>query len=259
MIGRGELLNYVEYTIDADIAPENLNHLPDFLKKYYLSQYKGYRNFKDINSYIQDGKNYLSYKVLIPKTEQYVEVTVEASIPIKLIMRPSSTDFSKRFLDELYEDTVIMMQAFKEQVASMTLYFAYVHGEKMVPESTKGNRTVDILFSRSMYGLFFVFMLLSYFFVLVFQNYGPIFFGVALLLFAIFSGRLAARGDWVITKDRPEVILLQYTLTLKEYKQFLKTNAKKIPEIRRKILIVLFCRVRKLLVNLRRKYSQIMV
>nr|MDO8082253.1 M56 family metallopeptidase [Candidatus Freyarchaeota archaeon] len=235
MTGRGDLLGTVEYTIDVEVAPANLNYLPEFLQKYYVSRYAGYRNFKDVKAYTEDGKSYLTYKVAIPKTGQYVEVAVEADIPIKISMRLSSPDIPKSFLDELYEDTVIMVQAFNEQVSTMTLYFAYIHGEKMVPESPKGNRWIDVLFSRSMYGIFFIFIAISYLFIIVLQNYGPIFFGVALLLFAVFSGRLAARGDWVITKDRPEVILLQYTLTLEEYKQFLKTNVKKIPEIRKKI------------------------
>jgi heat shock protein HtpX len=230
-----ELSSVMEYTIDVEVAPANLSHLPEFLKKSYLSQYKGYRNFKEVRTYTEGGKNYLSYRVVTPEKEQYVEVTVEAGIPIKLIMRPSSSDIPKSFMDELYEDAVIMVQAFNEQVSAMTLYFAYVYGEKMVPESSKSNRAVDVLFSRSMYGLFFIFILLSYFFVIVFGNYGPIFFGAALLVFVFVSGRLAARGDWVVTKDRPEVILLQYTLTLDEYKQFLKSNVKKIPEIRKKI------------------------
>ncbi|MGQ9720611.1 MAG: M48 family metallopeptidase [Candidatus Jordarchaeum sp.] len=235
MTGRCDLQSVVEYTIDTELVPANLRFLPEFLQKYYLSRYKSYRNFKEIQSYTEDGKNYLTYKVFIPKTGEYIEVTVEATVPIKLIMRSSSPDIPKSFQDELYEDTLLMVQVFEEQMANMSLYFAYIQGEKMVPESPKANRWVDILFSRSMYGIFFIFIALSYVFLIVFQNYGPLLLGIVLLLFALFSGRLAARGDWVVTKDRPEVILLQYSLTMEEYERFLKTNVKKIPEIREKI------------------------
>ncbi|MFB0560090.1 MAG: M48 family metallopeptidase [Candidatus Lokiarchaeia archaeon] len=235
MTRRSDLLNVIEYTIDTELVPANLKYLPEFLQKYYLSRYKGYRNFREVDLYTEGGKNYLTYKVFIPKTEQYVEVIVEADIPIKLSMRPSSRDIPKSFLDELYEDTLLMVQVFEEQARNMTLYFAYIQGEKMVPESPKSNRWIDILFSRSMYGIFFIFIALSYVFLIAFQNYGPLLLGIVLLLFALFSGRLAARGDWVITKDRPEVILLQYSLTMEEYERFLKTNLKKIPEIREKI------------------------
>ncbi|MEM2135578.1 MAG: M56 family metallopeptidase [Candidatus Jordarchaeaceae archaeon] len=235
MTESGDLLSVVEYTIDTELVPANVSYLPEFLQKYYLSRYKGYRNFKEVELYTEDGRNCLTYKVYIPKTGNYVEVTLEAGIPIRLSMRPSSADIPKAFFDELYEDTLLMVQVFEEQMANMSLYFAYVQGEKMVPESPKANRWVDIFFSRSMYGVFFMFIFLSYVFLIVFQDYGPLLLGIVLLLFALFSGRLAARGDWVITEDRPEVILLQYSLTMGEYEQFLKTNAGKIPEIREKI------------------------
>ncbi|MHA1210345.1 MAG: hypothetical protein ACTSRF_14135, partial [Candidatus Freyarchaeota archaeon] len=110
---------------------------------------------------------------------------------------------------------------------TLTLYFAYIYGERMVPETSETNRWVEILFSRSMTGIFFLFIALSYLFLVVFQFYGPIVLAIVLLLFSVFSGRLVARGDWVITEDRQEVILLQYSLTLEEYRRFLRTNVEK--------------------------------
>jgi len=225
----------VEYTIDTEATPANLRYLPEFLEKYYLSRYAGYRNFRDVYTYYHGGRYCLTYRVYIPKTGEYVEVTVEAGTPIRLRMRPSSPYIPKRFLDELYEDTVLMVQVFEEQVRNITLYFAYIYGEKMVPETSEANRWVEILFSRSMTGIFFLFIALSYLFLVVFQFYGPIVLAIVLLLFSVFSGRLVARGDWVITEDRQEVILLQYSLTLEEYRRFLRTNVEKIPEIREKI------------------------
>jgi heat shock protein HtpX len=59
---------------------------------------------------------------------------------------------------------------------------------------------------------------------------------VSQLLIVAYSGRLIARtSDWRITKDRPEVIVLQYTLTAQEADILRKKHRKKLPKIRKEL------------------------
>jgi len=108
-------------------------------------------------------------------------------------------------------------------------------GEKIVPKMEKTGLPARI-FMDSMLPIFVALMALTFLFFWIFGWYAPlIFVGVSFVL-ALFSGKLIARtGNWKITKDQPEIHLLQYNLSPEEFEQFRKKHAKKIPEIRKQI------------------------
>jgi len=84
-IGAGE--TELKYTIDTELSPGNLKFLPEYLRRHYLLQHEKYRAFKNIRTITENGRHYLSYRVLVPETNRYVDVTVDAGIPIGVTMK----------------------------------------------------------------------------------------------------------------------------------------------------------------------------
>jgi heat shock protein HtpX len=232
-IGTGE--TELKYTIDTELSPGNLGFLPQYLRRHYLLQHEKYRAFRNIRITAENGKSYLFYRVLVPKTNLHVDVTVDASIPIAVTMKLSGPGILKPFLDQLYEDLFLIVQLFEEEIRKTTLYLAFVPGEKIVPEREKAGLLARI-FTDSMLPLYIVLMTLTFLFFWIFNMYAPIVFvGVSFVL-SLFSGKLIARiGNWKITEDQPEIHLLQYHFSPDKFKEFRKKHAKKIPAIRKEI------------------------
>jgi len=232
-IGAGE--SELRYKIDTELSAGNLRFLPEYLRRHYLLRQEKYRAFRDIRVITENGRNYLSYRVLVPETSQYVDVTVEDSAPIGVTMRPSDPSILKSFLDQLYEDLFLTVQLFEEEIRKTTLYLAFMPREKVVPESERSGM-LGRIFTESMLPLYVALMALTFLFFWMFGRYAPIFFVGLSFVLALFSGKLIARiGDWKITKDQPEIHLLQYHFSPEEFEEFRKKHAKKIHEIRKEI------------------------
>ena len=225
----------LKYTIDTELSFGNLEFLPEYLRRHYLLRHEKYRTFTNIQVITEDGGHSLSYRVLVPKTDQYVDVMVDASSPIGVTMKLSNADISKSFLDQLYEDLFLIVQLFEEEIRKTTLYLAFMPGEKVVPESERRGM-LGRIFTESMLPLYVVLVGLTFLFFWIFGNYAPIIFVSLSFVLAIFSGKLIARiATWRITEDHPEIYLLQYNFSPDEFEEFRKKHAKKIPEIRKEI------------------------
>lgn len=222
------------YTIETEVSLGNLKDLPEFLKRNYLLQHKKYRNFKRIALTTEHDRHALVYRVLTP-TQQYVDVTVEATAPIIVTMKPNNSSVSKAFLDQLYEDLLLIIQLFEEEIRKTTLYLAFMQGEKIVPEKEQRG-VIGRIFTESMLPLYVALTALTFFFFIIFGNYGPIVFVILTFALSIFAGKIVARiGHWTVTKDQQEIVLLQYHFSPENFKKFRKKYAKNISEIRKKI------------------------
>ncbi len=227
--------NEAKYSIDTELSSGNVKFLPEFLKRNYLLQQEKYREFRNIEVNIENGKHFLSYRVLVPKTNQHVDVFVEADVPIKVRMRCSDPEISKKFLDQLYEDLFLTVQLFEEEIRKTTLYLAFMPGEKIVSE--KENRgVIGRIFTESMLPIYVLLTGLTFVFFLTFGVYGPIVFIILMFGLSIFSGKIVAKtGHWRITEKQQEIVLLQYHFSPDKFVDFKEKYAKNIAEIRKKI------------------------
>ena len=225
----------LKYKIDTELSLGNLGFLPEYLRRHYLIRHEKYRAFRNIRVITENGGPCLSYRVLVPKTDQYVDVMVDATSPIGVTMKLSDADISKSFLDQLYEDLFLIVQLFEEEMRKTTLYLAFMPGEKVVPE-TERRGMLGRIFTESMLPLYVALVGLTFLFFWIFGDYAPLIFVIVSFVLAIFSGKLMARiGTWKITEDHPEIHLLQYHFSAEEFEEFRKKYAKKIPEIRKEI------------------------
>jgi heat shock protein HtpX len=227
--------NEFRYTADTELSYGNVKFLPEFLKRNYLLQQEKYRDFRNVDITVEHDRHSLSYRVLVPRTTQYVDVVVEADVPIEVTMRRSDSGISKTFLDQLYEDMFLMVQLFEEEIRKTTLYLAFMPGEKIVPEKERRG-VLGRIFTESMLPLYVMLTALTFVFFWIFGVYGPIVFVILVFALSIFSGKIVARsGQWKITENQQEIILLQYHFSPEKFGEFRKKYAKNISEIRKRI------------------------
>lgn len=69
----------------------------------------------------EDGRNSLSYRVVVPQTNQHADVTVSASIPIGVAIKLGDSDIPRSFLNQLYEDLFLVVQILEEELRKTTL------------------------------------------------------------------------------------------------------------------------------------------
>jgi heat shock protein HtpX len=221
------------YTLDTELSLGNVKFLPEFLKRNYLLQQTKYRNFRNI--FVNKEKNSLSYRVIIPETQKYVDIVVKAGIPITVTMNVSDSTIEKEFLDQLYEDLFLIVQLFEDEIRKTTLYLAFTPGEKIFPE--KENQSIlGRIFTDSMLPLYILLTTLTFAFFWVFGIYGPLVFVFLVFGLSILSGKIISKsGDWKITEDQQEIILLQYSFSPEKFKDFKERYSKNISTIRKKI------------------------
>ncbi len=225
----------LKYTIDTELSSGNLGFLPEYLRRQYLLQHEKYRAFRNIRVTVENGRHRLEYKVLVPKTGQYVDVTVDASIPIEITMKLSDPKIPKPFLNQLYEDLFLIVQLFEEEIRKSTLYLAFMPREKMVPERERSG-ILGRIFTDSMLPLYIALMAFTFLFFLIFGNYAPIIFVGLVFALSLLSGKIVAKSShWKITENQPEILLLQYSFSPEKFEEFRKKYAQKIFEIRKKI------------------------
>jgi heat shock protein HtpX len=224
-----------KYTINTEVNMGNLKNLPEFLRRNYLLQHKKYRNFKEIKMNIGNNTPSLTYKVVIPKTKSYIDVTVEATVPIKVRFRYNESAVTKIFINQLYEDLFLIIQLFEDEIRKTTLYLAFMPGEKIVAEKeSKG--LIGRIFTESMLPLYVILTTFTLVFFVIFGDYGPIVFVVLSFTLSIFSGKIVSRiGHWTITQNRQEIFLLQYHFSPDKFENFRKKYVKNISKIRKRI------------------------
>jgi len=225
-------------TIDTEVPPGYMKYLPPFLGKYHVFRFKHSDLIADVRHRTVDERNCVEYRVSVPGTTQYVDILVEPDIPVKVTMSLSNPQISPGFLDALYQDLFLAVQAYEEKLRRSTVYLAFQPGEKISEEKTKGRGIIQRMLGDSMLGLFMVFMLISFafFYIIfaIFQLWTPIILVAMQFVFVLLAGRIAGRqGDWKITESTPEIELLQYTLPVEEYKQF--RDKQEIPKLRKEI------------------------
>ncbi len=222
-------------TIDTEVAVGNVAFLPEFLRRRYLLEHEKYRAFWDVHVRSNTAPPALAYKVAYPHKNQYVEVRVEASAPIRVRFTLSDAAIPTTFIDQLYEDLFLMVQLFEEEMRASTLYLAFMPGERIVPKGEAASWRIRF-FTDSMIPLYLTLLALTFLFFWVFGDYAPLIYVALSFALALTAGKLVARsGNWTITPQHPEILLLQYHLPPYRFEAFRERHAQHLSAIRKEI------------------------
>jgi heat shock protein HtpX len=215
------------YTVDLEIAPVHRSELLDFIQENYLRIKK--ENFSEISKENRENNDSLSFKVSEPGNDWQINVEIIASNPLKLTLLPDD-NVSFKFMENLKEDLLYLVQLFEDNVRHSTLYFSWIEGNDIIPEQPPTNRKKlsDRLFSSNLiflYIIFYAFTLVLFFiFGLV---YAVIAITVLQLAFVLLSDKIfLITNKWRITPENPLVHIVEYQLPIEEYLDFQKKFGK---------------------------------
>jgi len=208
------------FKIDTEVSPVYLNEILDFIQKYYLKVQP--RKFTSIKMVTEKDFKSLFFTIK-PKINDKPEIKVKiiGENPIKVETVNSQLD--KKLLNELIEDLTILVQLYEDNIRKSTLYFAWVEGEEIIPESkpSKRKKFSFKMFGSSLlllYALFFIFNIILFIFFGLYAVFGIL--GVQLLI-VLFADKILQRtADWTVTSKNPYVHLVQYQLPVEEFTEF---------------------------------------
>jgi heat shock protein HtpX len=212
-------MNTVKFSIDTELSSNHLEEALDFIKDQYL---KSPKVFKNISKYREDGIAILKFTVKDENNEWKVSVKLKATNPFQVHIQ-SHTSLPEGLLKRFQEEIFIAIQYFEEQIHQSTLYFAWVEGEKIIPEeppSLKRN-TSNKMFGSNLLVIYFLFFGINII-LFIFLGFIAVLAILALqFVVLLLSDRIYLNmSHWLITKENPEVHILEYQLPLEEYKQF---------------------------------------
>lgn len=211
----------VSFRIDTELSVPYLGDLLKFIYQNYLLPNREF--FKRIRKTSRAGIPTLTFRALNREKRWHIDAETIAEKPIIVRIRPSSDAVPPEVLDRIREDLVVNVQLFEEKVRKTTLYLAYVKGQQILPETapSMARREVERLLTGNMLFLYVLMIGLS---ILIFSFlgiYAPIAIIAFQLLFVVMSDRVIARlGDWTVDEKNPNVYLVQYQISMEEYKQF---------------------------------------
>jgi len=121
------------FHIDTEVAPVYIKDLLEFTYEHYLLPHR--ENFVNVRKTIVDGKYGLSFRAIDPGMKWHVDVQMTGGKPIEVKITSGDASVPEAVLDRLKEDLIIAVQLFEEKVRKTTLYFAWVKGEDIIPET----------------------------------------------------------------------------------------------------------------------------
>jgi heat shock protein HtpX len=209
------------FHIDTEVTEVYVKDLLRFIRHYYLRSDPDH--FSNIRTATVNSLHFLTFRVRDPQMRWYVDVVAVGSRPIKVTMTSSDETIPEDLFEQLRDDLVIYVQLFEEQVRKTTLYFAWVEGKDIIPETlpSVGGKATDKIFTGNMLYLYVIMIIASFFLFGLLGIYTPIAIIAFQLAAVLFADKIALRfGNWRIDPENPTVHLLQYHLPIEEYREF---------------------------------------
>jgi heat shock protein HtpX len=225
------------YSIEADIPPDYLINLLDFIYQEYVRP--GKKRFANISKKMVGGDPSLTFTILDSAGKPNLDIEIRGSKPIRLEIASLDEKVSEERIKEIKQDVVVTVELFEEKVRKSTLYFAWREGEEIVPETlrAKEKSPINRLFLETQILLSIIFISLGMFLFLFVGWLAPITLLAIQLIFVFYSNKFIARtGDWRITESNPIIHLLEYHLPLEDHDAFReKFSGSKLLDIKKEI------------------------
>jgi len=206
--------------IDTELSPIYYNDVLKFVQQHYLLPHPDV--FTNIRTTKADGAHVLSFVASDPKRLWHLDVEMTAGKPFQVKIIPKE-GIPEAALEEVREDLIITVQLFEENIRKSTLYFAWIKGEKIIPEEPPSakKKTSNKLFTSSMLLLYMILFAANIVLFIFLGIYGVLAMLGIQLGFVLLADKIYLRmGRWRISKESPAVHILQYHLPTEELREF---------------------------------------
>jgi heat shock protein HtpX len=227
----------MEFTIDISIPEIYFEEMLKFIQREFL-----FRNpiiFKNIKIFEKEGKKCLSFIIIKPGTDQYVNVELEAKIPINVKVSSIYKELIEEIYEELRENLIINIEWFQEKIRRAAIYFAWIEGKEVIPEASLSmkKKAYTNIFTRDMITFYILSIIISIIVFSLFSFYAPIIILIFQFSILFFSDRIALRiGEWIIDSKNKYIHFIEYYLSIEELREFReKYDIEIIRKIKREI------------------------
>lgn len=214
-----ELKTSISFVIETEVSSTFFVDLLRFVYENYLISND---HFIDVELRSFDKEHILSFVALVPEAHRLIHAKVKAGENI-LVELTSDAGITKEAIDELKQDLILNVQLFEEKIRRTTLYFAWVEGEKVIPEKKPQTRHHIFyrVFSGGMLLLSILFLTLNIILFVFLGPYAPITLVGFQFIIVLLSDRIIeVFGDWRITERNPNIHFIQYELPIEDYQSF---------------------------------------
>ena len=213
------------YTITTELSDIHLVEALNFIEEHFLKpQGKYYHNTRKT---FKNSVAHLNFTAINETEKWEVLVEVQATNPFKVKMTPvncpHNINITKK-MDLIKEKLLITVQFYEDTIRQATLYFAWVEGEKIIPESppTRRKKFSFRIFGSNMILIYILFFAVN---ITLFLSLGIVMGIIGILtiqlVIMLFSDQiLLGTSDWKITPENPRVHILEYQLPLEEFLKF---------------------------------------
>lgn len=234
---RLEELFVKEFTIDVSIPEIYFEEMLKFIQREFLS-----RNpilFTNIKIFEKEGIKCLSFIIVKPGTEQYINVELEAKVPINVRISSINKELIEEVYEELRDNLIINIEWFQEKIRKTAIYFAWIEGKEVIPEKSLSikKKAYTNIFTRDMITFYILSIIVSIIVFSLFSFYAPIIILIFQFSILLFSDRIALRiGEWIIDSRNKNIHFIEYYLSIEELKEFReKYDIEIIRKIKREI------------------------
>ena len=209
------------YLIEVDIPSSYFGNMINFIYQRYVKP--ELQRFANVSSHATGDSPSLAFTILGVGGKPIISVEIRGRKPVELTITRLDESVTEEMISRVKQDVTIAVNLFEEQVRKSTLYFAWREGEEVVPEKLRGNekKPVQRMFLETQILFFMLFIAASFFLFAVIGILTPIVLLAIQFVFVFYSSKIIARtADWHITKDNPNIHILEYHLPLDEHDKF---------------------------------------
>jgi len=98
----------LKHLIDTELSPGNLRFLLEYIRRHYMHHRERFRAYRMRITIESDG-SHLFYRIVVPKTRHYLDVQVDATIPVNVTLRLSDPSIPTSFIEQFYEDLFLIV------------------------------------------------------------------------------------------------------------------------------------------------------
>jgi len=233
----GELPVVHRFTVETELPSAQLHTFPRFIREQMaFGQLPGIR-MSGLESYASPQGHYLQFSTGPERGNYDAQVRIYFERPMKVEIR-SAMGPNEEFAKHLDDVLLFAIEFFEEHARQSMISLAFLPGKSETAELRKSGGIARAIFSGNMMSLFLLSILIGVFIIAIFEavglaQYAPVAFLVLMLGLVLSAGRLSAwRSTWRITKEVPEVVLVQYTVPQGELEKYVSD-----PQTRDKIRI----------------------
>ncbi|MDH4123302.1 MAG: M48 family metalloprotease, partial [Thermoplasmata archaeon] len=223
------------FSISTEIAKSSLLTFPKFLMDSSSSGRFGQIAAGNFNQIAGEHGKFLIFDAKWYAKDYSATVRIKLDSPLLVEIysdRREERGFSRRLEDYL----ILALQAYEEAIRNETIYMTFMPGSEKTSKLNIHKKLSDRVLTGNMVNLFLIAIIISVVMILIFGDIAPIILLVTILAIVLSAGKITAlTSDWRITKEHPDVVIIECRLPQTLLGSFMQTYGSSLQTLKKNI------------------------